>query len=168
MTRVYLLRHAKAAAAIPGMKDFDRPLDKSGRDMAALLGANLVAHGLVPDHVIASPSARTRETLQEVGRYFPDGVTTAFDRTLYDGNWDAYLAAIQGVTNDKSVMIIGHNPMTEETTHRLCAPDSLDSRSPLNLGFPTGALAILDFDTNLSQVKPQTARLAHFIVGGQP
>ena len=31
MSRLYLLRHAKAGWALPGVRDFDRPLDASGR-----------------------------------------------------------------------------------------------------------------------------------------
>ncbi|RUZ11954.1 histidine phosphatase family protein, partial [Mesorhizobium sp. M7A.F.Ca.US.007.01.2.1] len=39
MSRLYLLRHAKAGWALPGMRDFDRPLDASGRADAEMMGA---------------------------------------------------------------------------------------------------------------------------------
>ncbi|RUX92559.1 histidine phosphatase family protein, partial [Mesorhizobium sp. M7A.F.Ca.CA.004.04.1.1] len=38
MSRLYLLRHAKAGWALPGMRDFDRPLDASGRSDAEMMG----------------------------------------------------------------------------------------------------------------------------------
>ncbi|TIX99998.1 MAG: histidine phosphatase family protein, partial [Mesorhizobium sp.] len=39
MSKLYLLRHAKAGWALPGMRDFDRPLDASGIADAETMGA---------------------------------------------------------------------------------------------------------------------------------
>ncbi|TIV15839.1 MAG: histidine phosphatase family protein, partial [Mesorhizobium sp.] len=38
MSRLYLLRHAKAGWALPGVRDFDRPLDESGKADAEAMG----------------------------------------------------------------------------------------------------------------------------------
>ncbi len=166
MSRVYLLRHAKAATALPGMKDFDRPLDASGRELAARLGAAMLANGLVPEKIIASPSARTRETLAAVVSLLPFEIETEFDRSLYDGDGDPYLAAVVKGGDAGSVMLVGHNPMTEEAAMRLCAGGDPEALSKLQFGFPTGGLAVIDLPGALSDAKPRSGNLTMFITGG--
>ena len=114
MSRIYLLRHAKAVQALPGMKDFDRPLDVSGHQMAEKLGAAMFANGLIPDRIIASPSQRTRETLAPIAARIPFEIETEYDRMLFDGPENSYLSAIRRSGSSGSVMLVGHNPMTEE------------------------------------------------------
>ena len=94
-SRIYLLRHAKAAAALPGQKDFDRSLDASGLAMASKLGETMLANGFVPETVICSPSARTRETWEAVSKLLPFDIEAQFDRALYDGPPGAYVNAIR-------------------------------------------------------------------------
>ena len=63
MPRLFLLRHAKSPPAVPGQKDFDRPLAARGRAAAPAVGRHMADKGYLPDLVLCSPSARTRETL---------------------------------------------------------------------------------------------------------
>src|SRR5438445_2481303 len=49
VSRLYLLRHAKAGWALPGMRDFDRPLDASGRADAEIMGTAMRSRGYIPD-----------------------------------------------------------------------------------------------------------------------
>ena len=53
-TRLYLLRHAKARWADPGTRDYDRPLDLSGRADADLIAASMLLSGYMPDRVLCS------------------------------------------------------------------------------------------------------------------
>ncbi len=46
MVSLFLLRHAKAAPAAPGMRDFDRPLDAQGVREARLIGNALSGKGV--------------------------------------------------------------------------------------------------------------------------
>jgi phosphohistidine phosphatase len=166
MSRIYLLRHAKAAIALPGMKDFDRPLDASGRDLASRLGATMLASGLAPARIIASPSARTRQTLALIAALLPSGIDTKFEQSLYNGVGDPYMAAIRSGGDGGSVMLVGHNPMTEEIALRLCETGAPDAMAKLHYGFPTGGLAILDVPGALASTEPHKAYLAQFITGG--
>lgn len=167
MSRVYLLRHAKAASAMPGMKDFDRPLDARGREMAGKLGGIMLANGLVPDRIVASPSARTRETLETVMAALPFEIDTVFERSLYDGDDNAYLSAIIRAGEAGSIMLVGHNPMTEEAALRLCGTGEPAAMSILQHGFPTGGLAVIELPGTLSQAKQKSGHLALFITGGE-
>lgn len=166
MSRIYLLRHAKAVQAIPGIKDFGRPLDVSGRAMAERLGATMVANGLVPDKIIASPSVRTRETLAPIAARIPFEIETEYDRMLFDGPENSYLSAIRRSGSAGSVMLVGHNPMTEEAALVLCGTGSLDARKKLLHGFPTGGLAVIDLPGTLADARPGEGNLVMFITGG--
>lgn len=164
--RIYLLRHAKAAAALPGQKDFERSLDASGREMAKRLGETMLANGFVPEMVVCSPSTRTRETWAAVSSLLPFDVETVHDRTLYDGPPGAYLAAIRRAGSAGSVMIVGHNPMTEEVAIDLAGTGNAGAVSALNMGYPPAGLAIFDQDDSLNNTQPGSAHLVSFVTGG--
>jgi phosphohistidine phosphatase len=165
-SRIYLLRHAKAAVALPGQKDFDRNLVESGQTMAARLGETMLGNGFVPEVVICSPSARTRETWAAVAGFLPFDIEAGFDRSLYDGAPGSYLKAIRSAGNAASVMIVGHNPMTEETALELAGSGEPGAINALNMGYPTAGLAIFDQDEALEHTTPGRARLVAFITGG--
>ena len=61
-----ILRHAKSAWDTPAETDFDRPLNGRGKRDAPRIGAWLMAQALLPDHVIASPARRARQTTRRV------------------------------------------------------------------------------------------------------
>ena len=90
MSRLYLLRHSKAGWALPGVRDFDRPLDASGLADAERLGLAMRAAAHVPDLTLCSNARRARETLAygfptsglAVVR-FDDGLGEAAPRTGY-------------------------------------------------------------------------------------
>ncbi len=57
-----LFRHAKSAWGDASSGDFERPLAARGEAAAPLMGRWMADHGLIPDIVLSSPSARTRAT----------------------------------------------------------------------------------------------------------
>src|SRR5262245_47015244 len=73
MSRLYLLRHAKAGWAQPGMRDFDRPLEPLGRTDADSIGAAMRANAYIPDLVLCSTAKRARETLDWVAHHIGNG-----------------------------------------------------------------------------------------------
>lgn len=165
MSRVILLRHAKAVHALPGMRDFDRPLDPRGREMAARLGVAMASQDLLPELVIASPSARTRQTLAAAAQALAGMPAADFDEALYDGDGNPYLDAIRRAGAAASVMLVGHNPMTEETALLLCGSGESQAMGQLRMGFPTGGLAVIDLPGPLSEVQPKSGHLALFMTG---
>ena len=64
MSWLYLLRHAKAGWAAPGMRDFDRPLDDTGLADAEAMGRTMRAQRLVPDLTL-DDGRRVAELLHE-------------------------------------------------------------------------------------------------------
>ncbi|MDP2122216.1 MAG: histidine phosphatase family protein [Hoeflea sp.] len=144
--RVFLVRHAHAAWAIPGMRDFDRPLDDRGREEALRLAATLTVNGFAPDLVFCSNARRCVETLDLLlsgaGRLPPVERSDA----LYASGHEAYLDLIASVGDEaiRSIMIVGHNPMIEDTAGALVHSDAASCQQAMGAGFPTAGLLIAD------------------------
>src|SRR3954452_9870575 len=89
MSRLYLLRHAKAGWAAPGMRDFDRPLDPTGCTDADSIGAGMRAREYIPDLVLCSTAKRARETLDWVARHI-GSPRAVFSDSLYSTDAAGY------------------------------------------------------------------------------
>lgn len=144
--RVFLVRHAHAAWALPGVRDFDRQLDDRGREEAARLAATITVNGFEPDRVYCSNAHRCLETLDIVQARTNSKLPVEYSDALYASSHDAYLDLIGSAHDEiiKSVMIIGHNPMLEDTAQALLQNDPAAFETALGLGFPTAGLMILD------------------------
>lgn len=154
MLRLVLIRHAKSAWDEPGLADFDRPLAPRGRRAAKWIGETLRKEGWVPGRVLCSAAARTRETvaLAEIAQ------EAIYDREIYDLMSADFIDVIRrrgGAT--KVLALVGHNTGME-TTAILLAADNADFG-----GYPTGAIAVLDFDIrDWSELREGSGRLAAF------
>jgi phosphohistidine phosphatase len=163
MTSLFLLRHAKAAAALPGMGDFDRPLDAAGVSEARRVGAAMAARNMLPLTVLCSASLRTRQTLDEIEAFLPAEIhERIFSKALYSADAQGYLDEIRAASA-RALLVIGHNPTTEELGSLLVSRRDRQAAGLLLQGFPTGALAHLEFDGALADIKPYTCALAAFL-----
>lgn len=107
MTRTLILtRHAKSSWDDPFQNDHDRPLNKRGRKSAPAVGAWLRANGWLPDEVIISTSARTRETWEGMGL---QAAAVSYTRSLYHAGPDDMINALFSATGE-TVLMLGHNP----------------------------------------------------------
>ena len=110
MDRLILFRHGKAEAESASGEDFDRRLAPRGVRESAQTGATLADLGLRPDLVLASPSARTRETWAAAEPNFPNA-KAQFDPHLYHADSGAIRhAAERAGKGVGTVMVVGHNP----------------------------------------------------------
>lgn len=163
MLRLMLLRHAKSDRP-PGVADLDRPLNARGRRTAPLMGAYLAREGLYPDHAVVSPSLRTRETWEPV-RTALDAPEASIVREIYEAPDAALLAVVRAApATATAVLMIGHNPGLQDVALRLVGSGLLSVRNRLAAGFPTGALAVIDFSTpSWSNVGAGMGRLERFV-----
>ena len=162
MTRLLLLRHARAAWAEPGMRDFDRPLDSNGLVDADAMGASLFAGGLLPQRIICSSARRARETWEKVGHHLEDA-EVSFTDLLYSSDATGYVNFIREHGSVDSLMIVGHNPMIEDTCFALApdgAPAALQARAN---GFPACGLAVIRFPGSLAEAGPGRGHLDAFL-----
>jgi phosphohistidine phosphatase len=113
---VLLLRHAKSSWDDHTLDDFDRPLALEGAMDAERLGIYLNKKQVMPPDIIyASPSVRTRATLELVAQHWKAlaAVPVRFDEELYDfeDEGTAYRDFVRDLDSAyQRVMIVGHNP----------------------------------------------------------
>src|SRR5690349_10069737 len=116
MPRLLLLRHAKSAAGDPGSPDIERPLTIRGRRAASLVGEHLVRHQMVPDRILCSSSKRTRETLCGLLPHLGNDCEIRITASLYEPASANYADAIAKLgANAQTLLVIGHNPIMQET-----------------------------------------------------
>ncbi|TVQ67290.1 MAG: histidine phosphatase family protein [Balneolaceae bacterium] len=136
--KILVMRHAKSSWDHPGLKDFDRPLNKRGLRDAPAMGRYLQELGLSPDCIISSPAQRARTTVELVSLetgYSKEQIL--WDDALYYKGAEAYMRAIGNAPEEADTLLIaGHYPMVHQTT-------SLLKGSSFNEHFSTAAIACL-------------------------
>ncbi|RWL17797.1 MAG: histidine phosphatase family protein [Mesorhizobium sp.] len=162
MSKLYLLRHAKAGWALPGMRDFDRPLDASGVADTETMGAAMRARSYIPDLTLCSNAKRARQTLEGLAGHIDTGRVLFLD-TLYSEDAAGYLNLIRSNGGPSSLLIIGHNPMTEDLTIALSGDGDEAAMGMLNHGFPTSGLAVVRFPVSLANAAQGTGYLEAFV-----
>jgi phosphohistidine phosphatase len=143
-SRIYLLRHAEAAWPAPGQSDFDRPLTEKGYADAELVAENAADRGYKPGVVLSSTALRCRQTAEAIHRAMGETLEISFVDSLYNASPDAYLDILGAQQEVASVMLIGHNPVMEQTLESLIGHQALAQALPN--GFPPAGLAVLDFN----------------------
>lgn len=149
-SRLFLLRHAKAGWALPGMRDFDRPLDASGIADASATGMAMHACGYVPDLTLCSNAVRARQTLEGIAAHADIGRTLFLD-SLYSEDAAGYLRIIRESGAAGSLLVIGHNPMLEDLAMAIAVEGDDHARANLQAGFPTSGLAAIGFEESLER-----------------
>jgi len=161
VNRLYLLRHAKAGWALPGMRDFDRPLDDGGKADAEAVGIAMRACGYVPDLTLCSNATRARQTLEGIAGHADTGRVLFFD-TLYMEDAAGYLDIIRNHGDKGSVLVIGHNPMMEDLATAVAGDGDDEAQAAMVGGMPTSGLAVIRFDDSLSVAAPGKGYLEAF------
>jgi phosphohistidine phosphatase len=162
LSRLYLLRHAKAGWALPGVRDFDRPLDESGIADAEAMGEAMRTLNYVPDITLCSNAKRARQTLEGLAGRTDTGRVLFFD-TLYSEDAAGYLDIIRKNGVAASLLVIGHNPMTEDLAMAVSGDGDETARGLLNHGFPTSGLAVVRFPGDLADAAQGNGYLEAFL-----
>ena len=84
MARITLIRHGKTEIPTPAKHDFDRSLNLRGQQNSSAVGAFLREHKMLPQLVLVSPAARTRETYELMKSEWPEGIAVKFIDELYE------------------------------------------------------------------------------------
>jgi len=162
VSTLYLLRHAKAGWALPGMRDFDRPLDSTGNADAEMVGNTMRDRHYIPEITICSNAARARQTLEGIAGAADTGRVVFMDK-LYSEDSAGYLEIIQRHGTHDSILIIGHNPMMEDLALAVAGSGDEAALSMLHLGFPTSGLAVIEFAGGLTNAAPGKGHLSAFL-----
>lgn len=159
--RLLLLRHARAQWAGPGERDRDRALAPEGAAEASAVAAAMAARGHLPDFVLCSAARRCRETWEAMSRALGEA-PVEFTDSLYEAGPAGYLELIHERGRGPNLLIIGHNPVMESLALALAGGSERDAER-LAGGFPTCALAVIEFDGALADIAPGTGRLLDFL-----
>lgn len=135
--RIVFVRHASSPKP-PGVPDFERPLDDSGRDDARRMARHLDEEGLLPRRVLSSSAHRASETLDAMVEAVGDG-DERFDidriRDLYDTDVDGTCEHIWGLPDAcAGALLVGHNPTWS---------DAVSWLTGVRTKMPKGAAAVL-------------------------
>ncbi|WFR96976.1 SixA phosphatase family protein [Rhizobium tumorigenes] len=141
-SRIYLLRHAEAAQAQPGERDFDRALNDNGFAQAEIVADKAADKGYRPDLVVASTALRCRQTTDAFKRAIGATTEVQYVDGLYDASQETYLDILSAQTGGDSIMLVGHNPIISQVLEALIGHDAMQKSLPG--GFPTAGFAVLD------------------------
>ena len=140
MKTLLVLRHAKSSWKNANLADFDRPLNKRGKNDAPRMGELLRREGIVPDLIISSSAERALTTAEAIALacgYESEIQTT---RQLYHAWPDDYVEITNTVPNEYDrVMVVGHNPGIESLVEELTGE---------SIRMPTAALVQISLKTN--------------------
>ena len=139
MKTLWIMRHAKSDWNEAGAADRDRTLTKRGLRDAPALGRWMNDHGTPPQLIISSPAVRAVTTARLVAENcgYTDEVLV-WDH-LYPGTPGHTIGALRDLDDGvHHVLIISHNPHSEDLVSRLAA------EVPPAFRMPTAALARLE------------------------
>jgi phosphohistidine phosphatase len=152
--RLILLRHAKAVPMAPDLEDHDRVLAERGRNDAARMGQFLRDENLVPDMVLCSSAARTRQTVEVMLALWGTAPPLRELPELYLARWLTIINLVRQLREAAdTLMVVGHNPGLEECARILSRPpDNGKTRKLQQLlveDYPTAAVTVLRFEIAL-------------------
>lgn len=157
MKHIILVRHGKAEEHRSGMSDFERKLQKRGRNDAKIIAEVVFKYGVKPDCFISSDAVRAFETASifaQVMGVSENQIST--ERFIYDGYTTGQLIDfIKEIDNEKSCAIVfGHNPFISQFGIRLS--------KNFHRSFPTAGCLMLNFDQDNWNIEPETGEIGFF------
>ena len=159
--RLILIRHAKSDWSDPFADDHARMLNRRGRASATAIGQWIMSHGYLPDVILCSDAARTKETCDLIIAGMDHAPKVRFSPDLYLGQPSVIQTAI--VRQDApTVAVIGHNPGLGLLANALVASPPDHHRFQ---DYPTCATTVMDFAIDTwRDIAPKTGRCIDFMV----
>ncbi len=157
MKTLYLVRHAKSDWSSPGLKDFDRPLNKRGKKNAPLMGKMLRRKAILPDVLISSPALRALTTAKLIAREIgckPEDIL--LEKSIYEASPSTLITLIsQQPDTYGSLMLFGHNPGLTELASQLSDFDEDN--------IPTGGIVGIQWEIDSwSAIRTRKGKLLFF------
>jgi len=155
MKKLYIIRHAKSSWSDEKLDDFERPLNKRGKENAPMMGARLGERGVMPDIIISSPAKRAKTTAEIIAKEIGYKKKILFDENIYEASVDK-LSKILRMIDDKNrtVFLVGHNPSLNELAYKLAG---------FNENIPTCGIVEIEFKCRKwAEIAPANAKLVMF------
>ena len=157
MRKLYVVRHSKSSWKDLSIDDFDRPLNKRGKNDSKFIGKLLNRMGVKSDLIISSPAKRALKTAVNISKeldYEVDNLN--FEINLYEASLENLLKVINSIDDkNKIVIIIGHNPSLNMLVNFLQSQKDIPN-------IVTSGVVGLSFDTKWKKIKQNSAKLISY------
>jgi len=140
MKKLFVVRHAKSSWDNPDLEDFDRPLNKRGKQDAPEMGGRLSNNIDTPDLLLTSPAKRAKKTASKIAKKIDyNKKDIAKDKRLYHAGIRLIKEVVKEVDDRvDSLMIFGHNPGFTDFVNNI-SDASIDN-------IPTCGVVAIEFD----------------------
>jgi phosphohistidine phosphatase len=163
--QLIIMRHATADP--DGHRDHERSLTTQGLNEARRVGLSLRSKGPIPDRILCSSAVRCRQTWQAVSAELECRATVDFQDDLYNASAVSLLHSLAGVGEERTVLLLAHNPGVSVLTHELAAGDD-EGMARLRVGFAPATLACFEVEGPWSLISPASARLTRLERAREP
>lgn len=121
---IYLLRHAIAENARPGLKDAERAVTEEGRQKLKRVLERARGAGVKPDVILSSPYRRALETAEIAADSLKyDGKIVQTSALVPDGNPRHAWEEIRSRKSESAILLASHEPlMSSLLAHLLASP----------------------------------------------
>lgn len=162
--QLLLVRHGKSDWANLDLKDFDRPLNKRGKENAPEMAERLINKGIKFDLMVSSPAKRARSTAKFFAEaYQIDDIQ--YEEAIYEANTNTLLKVVNGLADEAdTVIMFGHNPGFTDLANELSDADiaNIPTAGMVLISFPfdswkmvsrgTGDLVFFDYPKNTDEL----------------
>lgn len=162
--QLLLVRHGKSDWGNIDLKDFDRPLNKRGKENAPEMAERLVNRDFKFDLMVSSPAKRAKST----AKFFAEAYQIndiIFDESIYEANTNTLLNVVNGLDNAaEKVIMFGHNPGFTDFANELSDAGiyNIPTAGMVLMSFPfdswkmvsrgTGELVFFDYPKNSDEM----------------
>jgi phosphohistidine phosphatase len=160
-----VMRHSKAEQS--GPSDFDRELSDRGLVDATEAGQWLAGRGIEPDQALVSAAVRTQQTWEAVDEGGGWDLEGTFEHALYEAGSESALDVIRGTDEAiRTLVVVGHNPtMASLVTLLDDGEGDAEAGNEVAIGFPTSAMAVLEYDGDWADLDEASASVVAYHVG---
>jgi len=162
--QLLLVRHGKSDWGNLDLKDFDRPLNKRGKENAPEMAERLVNRGFKFDLMVSSPAKRAKSTAKFFAEAFQfDDIK--YEESIYEANTNTLLKVVNGLDDAAdTVIMFGHNPGFTDLANELSDADiyNIPTAGMVLMKFPfdswemvssgTGDLVFFDYPKNSDEI----------------
>lgn len=131
------------------------------------MGRWLADQGVHPDYALVSSATRTQQTWAGIRRAFEGEIHQELSDALYGAGPEQVIDAVRWVPVEaRTVVYVGHNPTAGELPHLLDDGSGTDAAlTEIAMGFPTGAVAVMEVADAWADLQMGRARLTSYFVG---
>ncbi len=122
MKHLTLVRHAKSSWKDPDLTDFDRPLNKRGKNDLPEMAERLYLQQIIPDLIITSGARRALTTATAIQKRLKISEDNfVIQPEVYESFSETLLYLLQNCPDHaRHLMLVGHNPGLETLGFYLC------------------------------------------------